>query len=70
VTNLITSQNGGISCDPESNRAQPRKITANEALMKAHRARRELAGAENHEIETPCAPVKQMSRQELLRNKR
>jgi len=68
--NLITSQNGGISCDPESNRVQPGKSTVKEALMKAYRARQELAGAENHEIETQCAAVKQMSRKELLDNRR
>jgi len=48
----------------------PEKITAKEALMKAYRARRELAVAENHEIETPCAVVKQTSRKELLDNRK
>jgi len=70
VTNLITSQNRGISCDPESNRPQPGKITAKEASMKAHRARQKLASAENHEIETTCTAEKETSGNELLNNRR
>jgi hypothetical protein len=70
VTNLITNQNQGISCDPKSNRAQPGKITTKETSINAHRARQKLASAENHKIEKPCAAKKETSKNELLNNRR